>query len=220
MNKTLVISDLHLTKHFNKKKFEFLKELIGTVDKVVINGDFWSYYSTTFNGFVNSRWKGLFKLLKEKDTTYVFGNHDQKIWCNDKVNLFSTKQVEEEEIKIGKFTYKITHGHKLVKKNYIDSDLYTKIFRLFYLDAFRYSLETILIKIFGLSLYSAAKRINLNYKEIASQLPNNHILVTGHSHYLEIDLANKYINSGFIHSGYATYVVLEEDGPKQYIQKF
>jgi predicted MPP superfamily phosphohydrolase len=86
---TLIFSDTHLTKGFNRKKYEFLREIIEPVDRVIINGDFWDGYLTSFDKFVNSEWQKLFPLLKEKQTIYLYGNHDKTKWCDSRVNLFS-----------------------------------------------------------------------------------------------------------------------------------
>ena len=64
--KTLVISDLHLTTASDPKKFRFLKKLISSFDRVIINGDLWCVYTDTFDQFINSDWQRLFPLLKSK----------------------------------------------------------------------------------------------------------------------------------------------------------
>ncbi|MBI3955332.1 metallophosphoesterase, partial [Candidatus Gottesmanbacteria bacterium] len=74
---TIIISDLHLTRRFEKRKFNFLKKIIERSDQVVINGDLWDYYFSSFSQFVRSPWRQLFPLLKEKKTVYLYGNHDR-----------------------------------------------------------------------------------------------------------------------------------------------
>ena len=109
--KILVISDLHLTTRFDQKKCEFLEKLISRADKVIINGDFWSYYSCTFGEFVRSEWKALFPLLREKQAVYIYGNHDFRKWTNKRVHLFSVRQAEKYEYRYEKNKIIIEHGH-------------------------------------------------------------------------------------------------------------
>lgn len=70
--KTLIFSDTHLTSKVHKKTFSFLEDLISQVDKVIINGDFWDSYKTSFDEFIDSGRKKLFDLLLQKDAIYLF----------------------------------------------------------------------------------------------------------------------------------------------------
>jgi len=67
-----VISDTHLTNKFNENKFNKLRSIIESSDKIVLNGDFWDGYATDFEDFYNSKWSALFPLLKSKKTIYLF----------------------------------------------------------------------------------------------------------------------------------------------------
>ena len=69
--KILLFSDSHLRIRFEQKKFNFLKRIIYEADKVIILGDFWEGSLETFDRFVNSDWKNLFPLLKEKHTVMM-----------------------------------------------------------------------------------------------------------------------------------------------------
>ena len=71
--KTLVLSDTHLTDRFDERKFNFLRAIILPSDQVIINGDFWDSWFTDFDGFVSSKWSGLFLLLLKKNTIYLNG---------------------------------------------------------------------------------------------------------------------------------------------------
>ena len=111
--RTLIISDTHLTHRFDERKYYFLEKLISSYDHVILNGDFWDGYTTTFDKFVNSKWSGLFPLLKAKNAIYLFGNHDQERYTDERVNLFSVEQKKSHTIEIGIDTYHIEHGHVL-----------------------------------------------------------------------------------------------------------
>ena len=75
--------------------------MISSADRVIINGDFWDSYVTSFDKFVKSKWRALFPLLKEKNTHYNYGNHDLKKNCDERVNLFSVTQSESLTLKVG-----------------------------------------------------------------------------------------------------------------------
>jgi len=66
--KILIFSDTHLTSKFDQEKFDFLKKIVNSSDRVIINGDFWDSWFTNFDDFVKSRWNKLFPLLKKKNT--------------------------------------------------------------------------------------------------------------------------------------------------------
>src|SRR3972149_6125144 len=82
---TAIISDTHLTAKFDKAKFEYLKTLFSKYEEVIINGDFWSYYSCTFDEFLKSKWNALFPFMKAK-TIYIHGNHDREKWCDERID--------------------------------------------------------------------------------------------------------------------------------------
>lgn len=214
MSKILIISDVHFTTYFNRKKLEFFKKLIPQYDQIIINGDLWSYYSITFDQFVNSKWKELFPLFKAKNTIYVYGNHDQERWVDECANLFSVRQVHKYKFRCGDRTYIVTHGDKILNAPHTDSELFTKIWRIIYADAPHYAIETLLLKFFGAKLYKIAQKLNDKIKKFSSKLKDNEFLITGHTHLAEIDLKNHFINTGFIHSGVASYIVLENCEPR------
>lgn len=76
-SKTIVISDLHLTTNFDNRKFQFLKNIFTNSGQIIINGDFWSYYSCTFDEFLDFKWQELFPFMRAK-TIYIHGNHDRE----------------------------------------------------------------------------------------------------------------------------------------------
>lgn len=215
MSKILIISDVHLSEKFNPKKYQFLEKIISESDKVIINGDFWTYYISTFNQFLNSKWKGLFSLLKEKKAVYIYGNHDREKYCNESVSEFSVLQGDSYKFEAGGKSYLLArHGHDLVNVGMENSEKYMKFWRDFNMDAITYFIETILIKIFGRNVYSIGKRLNETIKEYSKKLEGIDYLVVGHTHWAEIDKGNKFINCGLIHSGFANYVVIDGAGPR------
>jgi len=211
----LILSDLHLTSKFEKNKYNYLIGLISKYDKVILNGDFWSAYSTTATKFMKSKWNKLFPLLKSKDTTYIYGNHDRKEWnTSDLVNLFSTKQTNKEIINIGTTTYIIEHGNNLLPKDSLTNTTFMKINRALKIDdLIRYPIEKWIIKRLGINFYTKfTKGLNEILKHYASSnLKNNEILITGHTHSPEIDLNNHFIAGGIVNFGHAQYLVIKEE---------
>lgn len=109
--KTLIFSDSHLTDKFDQELFDYISNLVKDVDQVILNGDFWDGYLTTFDSFVNSEWSKLFPLLKEKKTIFIFGNHDEMKFMDERVNLFSDQQLNFHEFKSGEKSIYVAHGH-------------------------------------------------------------------------------------------------------------
>lgn len=112
--KTLVLSDTHLTDEFDQMLFDYIADLVKQVDEVIINGDFWDGYVTTFDGFCNSGWKKLFPLLKKRKTVYIYGNHDKEEMADERVNLFSDSQLQRYTFTQGGTRFHIEHGNLVV----------------------------------------------------------------------------------------------------------
>lgn len=111
--KTLIFSDTHLSTAFDPVFFDQLVEMIQGADQVIINGDFWDAYLTTFDEFVNSQWQQLFPILKSKNTFYIYGNHDLAEFSDERVSLFSVSQQEYFGFKSGGVAFHVEHGHRL-----------------------------------------------------------------------------------------------------------
>lgn len=130
--KTLIFSDSHASHIPNPKQLALLRRVILDADRVIINGDFWDHYLTSFDQFIQSGWKQLFPLLKQRKTVYILGNHDPKESVDERWRLFANQVLEELELRIGTQKFKIEHGHR---RSYA-FDLYypnlTKYFSRFY----------------------------------------------------------------------------------------
>ena len=62
---------------------------------------------------VDSKWSDeLFPILKASNTHYIYGNHDPKELCNDKVSLFSDTQSEELDMDINGKVFHFEHGQR------------------------------------------------------------------------------------------------------------
>ncbi|MFH1827221.1 MAG: metallophosphoesterase family protein [bacterium] len=213
----LIFSDSHLSNSFNRNKLNFLKKIVKSADKIIINGDFWEGYNFNINDFTKSKWSNLFKLLKSKNAIYLLGNHDKLEYSNKKTGLFSIKQQQSFKLKSGNKTFYIEHGDKI-------TPLWDRYFKRMpnFINKFLYYLEkagiyTIGIKGVGI-LY---KRFNTNMKKkVSVNLKKNEYLICGHSHYMEIDEKNHFINSGFIKHGLGQYITIENGKVKLHNEKY
>lgn len=208
--KTLIISDLHLT-YFKPKKCAYLLKLFAGFDQIIINGDLWSYYSITFDEFVKSKWSQLFPILKQKNTIYLFGNHDKQKYCDTRVNLFSTQQAQELKLKVGSETLNITHGQKMCDlKEHLNETIIAIQRKLRFDTLIRYPLETFFVRTHLLAP-AIASRLNAETKAYKqAHYPATEWLVIGHTHLPELDHNLKYINTGVVNHGVVSYLSITD----------
>ncbi|MEM4270933.1 MAG: metallophosphoesterase [Candidatus Pacearchaeota archaeon] len=215
--KILVFSDTHLTSKFDQEKFNFLWKIIDSSDQVIINGDFWDGWFTNFDGFLKSKWNGLFPLLLEKNTIYIYGNHDPAIKCDHRTSLFSVKAAESYTLSVSNKVYFIEHGHRILNgKRTKFIEIYGKlldwadknILRIF-LHRFLHFLEYLGYKCIGASLMTELK-IAKQSNEIMKQFNNGtKFLICGDTHCAEMDKIKLYANSGCILYGKASYLMID-----------
>ncbi|HNT29808.1 MAG TPA: metallophosphoesterase family protein [bacterium] len=221
--KTLVISDTHLASVFNKKKFVFLKELIDSCDKLIMNGDFWCGYSFHFDDFLRSKWSDLFPVMHKKKTTFIYGNHDIASFMDERADRFSLEQRQSTTLDIGDTLYHIEHGDIFFKKRYYTADWYMQLHRSIRLNTwFNYPLETLLFKTVPIKTYSALFGIlNTTIKNNSRHLRGDrHILVTGHTHLPEYNPDSHFVNTGCISFGIASYLMFHDARPEFVTMKY
>jgi predicted phosphodiesterase len=215
--KYLIFSDTHLGSLFDEKKFKFLKKIISESDKIIINGDFWEAYDVSFNKFISSKWNGLFKILKNKNAVYLYGNHDKKEYGNIKSNDFSIKQSYKLQIVSKEKTFYIEHGDKIVP-------LWDRFFEKMpkFINYFLNKLEKSIIFLFGINAIGILyKRFNEKMKNRKSKLlKHNEFLICGHTHWQEFDKSNHYINNGFVKHGIGQYVTIENGNVELHNEKY
>lgn len=208
--KILVFSDTHLYLPFDQKKFNFLKKIISNSDKVIINGDFFDDYMISFDDFVNSPWKELFPLLKNKHAVYIFGNHDQQKFSDERLSLFSDIQVTSYKLQVANIQYIFTHGQQFRKT----ADLFIKeLFKPLVSLVVRiaHHKRQNLVNIFGRNFLKArfAYR-NIATKEKAIKTINdNEFIIVGHNHWAEVDAQNHFACNGAILYGFAQYLTID-----------
>ncbi len=227
---TIILSDTHLTDFVRPAKLAFLSSVIESADRVIIAGDFWDSYLTSFDRFVTSGWKELFPLLAVRQTVYLYGNHDPKQAADERVSQFSAMQADSYQLSLSPLGWNpclrqagggvkanreqsielhIEHGHRIKR----------------HLDAFipRWSINSLttrlaqLAQLLSLRLLGPERALRLLHARdndvmrawAATNLGSSQILVTGHTDYPEIDLRRRYICIGFIRYGLASYLKIE-----------
>jgi len=212
----LIISDTHLGPQFDKPVCDFLTELIQQYDQVIIVGDLWEGYLWRFDDFVKSPWSGLFPLLKQKQATYIHGNHDHQGFVDERVKLFSDSSLNEFTLNHNQTTYHFEHGHKY----HLTQDL------LFKVPLLPWSIQSLIFRanlvITDLNLRQTSEDRNVfNGNEDANILIKKLIrptiaeetwYVCGHTHFPELDTEQRFANSGRIRRGYGSYLTLTEQG--------
>lgn len=210
MKQTLIFSDTHFTSQVDRPRLDYIAKLITQADQVIINGDFFDGYLVTFDTFLTSGWSALFPLLQKK-TTYLYGNHDKASMSDARVQAFSSAQDYKLEFALGQTQVVVMHG-----------------------DALSPSLDGMLPWAMGLlgSLYPGWLLIesnlanalppvkwvldgkrqlkNVRIARYAKTLPNEQVLIAGHSH-IPYSSA-RYYNPGRFSTHFARYVLLGEDG--------
>ncbi|MEK7522571.1 MAG: metallophosphoesterase [Patescibacteria group bacterium] len=206
----LVFSDTHLYLPFDIKKFNFLKKIIIGSDQVIINGDFFDDYMINFEDFINSPWNQLFPLLKKKHAVYIFGNHDQEKFSDQRLNLFSDVQTSSYRLQVTSYKFIFTHGQQFRET----PDLFIKrIFKPFVSLVVRiahYKRQN-LVNIFGrnfLKLRFAYRNIATKEKAIKT-IKNNEFIIVGHNHWAEVDEKNHFACCGAILYGFAQYLTID-----------
>ncbi len=210
--KTLIISDTHLGKQFNKEKFEYLKKLFSSSDLVILNGDFWDDSKCTFEEFINSKWNNLFPYLKRK-CVYIHGNHDLAKKSDQRVRQFCRKVVNKYELKLPDETIlKVVHGH--------EQSLVSKIVYFFFEDhpKLLFYLLYPIDRLQKFQMYLAKKGFtfvnSINRSYYRQQKGKDYILVTGHTHMPEYNINKRYINTGFVDNNFASYILIEGNNIK------
>jgi len=215
--KTVIVSDIHLTHRYDERKFLFLKELFSSADKIILNGDFWDGYITTFDRFVDSPWKNLFPLLREKEAIYLYGNHDQKRFSDERVSLFSMEQKDYHELMVKNEVYHVEHGQILCPS--IDMIYPLSRTSLYYINVVFNKIEALLVYLKS-PHNSVLKYENRKIKKKLQLAKVPYFYICGHTHYPEIDKDNKFANSGYIQYKRATYLIIDSSGLSFHAKKY
>jgi predicted phosphodiesterase len=214
MSKTLIFSDSHLSPRFNEDYYNKLVSVINQADKVIINGDFWEGYFYKFGEFLSSPWSQLFPLLKKKNTVYIHGNHDLKIYVDDRTDRFADLVTESYEFSSGSKNFICMHGHQYIESPAKRSILMRMKFLLGGLYIVYY-LGMILVKEKFWVIYQFE---NERLKRIQKRKYPGKILVTGHTHRME--QTDGYLNTGVMSFGFFEYAMIEDGEIRQYKERY
>ncbi|HEX9804883.1 MAG TPA: metallophosphoesterase [Candidatus Dojkabacteria bacterium] len=205
--KYLIISDIHLNEKFDKGKNKFLLNLIKDYENIVINGDLWEAAYVDIEKF-KKVWNELLQELKKKNTTYLYGNHDEEQDAKKLAEYFASEKGLVKEIKSGEYKFHIEHGSAFYPNNGNSYISYKKPWRRLQNEIFQF-VERIILK------FNPSHDFNLGFNKVMKKdemdrIPDDEILICGHSHAPEMNLKENYINEGFILGGVGNYLVIED----------
>jgi len=206
-SKILVLSDTHLTHLPDRRKLEFLLNLVRNCDRVILNGDFWDGYLTSFSRFIFSpAWQPLFKVLREKEALYIHGNHDLSSFCTSANNPFCVREEEKYEFEQGGQRFHIEHGHQLAPTPEITHPgIPRPILGLASLA------DNVCFRLFQERFLGIYRANNITMREWQKTgLEPKIYLLCGHSHVPELNKAEYFANSGAIRGGFASYLTIED----------
>jgi len=188
-----------------------MRGIIQPADRVIINGDFWENNEISFKRFIDSPWKNLFPLLKQKHAIYLYGNHDPEDAMNKYMSRFSDAQGYRYTVQLKDKELIIEHGNRLY--SYIDEAI--QFGRIKGTITKPYSkVEYMMVRKTGklyLKLLNERKNKNIK-KKLKFELKKNQIYICGHTHYAEVDKSSHFINSGIIRHGLGQYLMIEPHG--------
>lgn len=211
--KTLIFSDTHLTHYFNEDLFDYIAKLVKNADQVIINGDFWDAYLTTFDQFYSSEWKKLFPLLKKKKTVYVTGNHDKPEFMDERVYLFCDVQTLSYNFESNGKSFCIQHGHLIspaadVRWLYKNPNFVRLFYRVLVYIKQKSSLFSYLIN----TVYQEKKDKEqlAEFIEYAQKYTKKKLyFIFGHCHIKHSDEKNKIFTAGFLEDAQYSYINIE-----------
>lgn len=207
--KTLIVSDLHLADVWDEAKAQYLERLFSSAENIILNGDFWDGERIYFPAFLQSKWSRLFPLLKAKNAVYIYGNHDEAIYCDERTSLFSVQQAHRHRITFETYSCHVEHGHQLFRT--LDIALHLPRFALFGLNHIIQPTEGFLVR-HGSPQNALTRISNKVMKKRMNIHDPNTWYVCGHTHFPELDTHMRYANSGFIQFGKATYLIASPEG--------
>ncbi|MBP9690545.1 metallophosphoesterase [Candidatus Woesebacteria bacterium] len=207
--KTLVISDMHLTPQFEERKFLFLNKLFRSYDKIIINGDLWDGYLSSFEAFYASRWNKLFTTLQKARAIYIIGNHDARELGNtEKLHPIFEEITDQFTLTDQGKTFHIEHGHRLLPLNPEVVDVSNPSFQRGV--NIMNTIERSLISVLGDKYRYVSRSFNNNIRNKARKRYSNFdMFICGHTHSQELSLKHGFANSGVVKFGLGQYLSIE-----------
>lgn len=204
--KIIIVSDLHLShRNFNDKQCQFLESLFGQYDQVIINGDFWCQYTSSFDQFIKSKWSILFPLLKSKNCIYIFGNHDPEEVNGKEIDLFCNTGLDSYELAIDQRIWVVTHGNQFSPR--LDDTVMLKLLHnIMDWESVVRLVQNWIVKLISVPGHAFVGRVCLNRIQKKNIPDDGKTYIVGHTHAMEDDLGHKYINSGFLSDIHLSHV--------------
>lgn len=218
MSVEVIFSDTHLGPYKERRdrpRLNYLLSLIDSADRVIINGDFWDGWWTSFADFSNSGWSQLFRPLRGKNAVYIRGNHDPDVpkypklfWDTTIKNAFTFQRNGS--------VYTILHGDSLDTWRHMDRLMERRIVQALY-PIGRWLQEHTLTSRFSKKIYETYRAWNTEQKNQLMRHYGPHVWkITGHTHLAELDPSMRYINAGVVdtHLLRSSHVEINDNGPR------
>ncbi len=210
--RTLIFSDTHLTDHFDQLQCDYIVKLVKSVDKVIINGDFWDGYLTTFDKFLVA-WEPLLHVLAKHDVLYILGNHDNAVLTDERAKKFATVLDGQYTFAAGSTSYRVAHGHMQSREFDVEHPQLTKYFGWFY-PIFPIILNLPYCGTWLRARNQRAKR-KLEYELMQfteTRAQKHEVYVFGHSHLMADNSAIHYVNPGSFTPRIARFIIIDDTG--------
>ena len=171
----------------------------------------------SFNDFINSPWNQLFPLLKKRKAIYIFGNHDQQKFSDERLNLFSDIQVTSYKLQVANIQYIFTHGQQFRKTADLSiANILDYIRLVSIVMKIAHFLRQLMTNIFGRNFL----RLRFAYRNVATKqkaiktIKDNEFIIIGHNHWAEVDEKNHFACNGAILYGFAQYLTIDSTSGK------
>ncbi|MEX1061682.1 MAG: metallophosphoesterase [Patescibacteria group bacterium] len=209
--RTVFLSDTHLSAVVEPARLRYLASLTSRADKLFILGDLWDKDLCTFDEFINSNWQVLFPIWLDREAEYLYGNHDPRNSCDERVAYFSTKQYESLDGEVDGLKLHLEHGHRIVRTHNPLLDWIAR-FRLGTEPVGYHFLRWVAPRALKtLGEWAVKFRDGGGTQKLTSQASQygDRISICGHTHAAVMDLKNRYANCGFIDFGWGQYILIE-----------
>ena len=200
--RTLLFSDTHLSHAVDAQLLTYLRKKILSADRVIIVGDFWDVWHTSFDAFVTSGWSELFPLLKQRRAIYLWGNHDPKKYMDHRVKLFCSHLAREHRIRANGHSWIVTHGDIFTTTN-------EQLFRVTHEHEWAKQIlrgweriEAIVARKLGnpgLKMFD--RKYDVAVRNAVKK--DGRRFITGHTHVFRTNPQTKFLNTGFCRHGVA-----------------
>lgn len=203
----LIISDVHLDNKTKPNKLKYYIDLVSAYENIILNGDFYESRYFSADKFLNGVNKPLLDILKTKNVTYIYGNHDPKLHAKKTAEAISKVQTKYIKLEIGDRKYHIEHGDRLSMNDVEEAPIW--MFRL--MDGIGRTLQVIYPPLVT-KIGSKWNQLIITKRYNDGLISPEELLICGHTH-VDVDMPDiHYINSGSSMFNKGKYIVLDERG--------